>query len=150
MVGESSSIPGGWPLGLERMIGRLQATEALRGSANASPDSYNMRSDSFPSYSSSSGLDTESSRSFFLDSRTSLGRLIGISAGDGELYFTNPVLHEEPETMPMLNASSDATEIRDTRISCCLCVPSIANILTSGSTRRARDHANGECIIRRY
>ncbi|KAJ0016617.1 hypothetical protein Pint_10520 [Pistacia integerrima] len=96
---QEHEISKGWPFGLEIMNARLEVMESRQQAAPAvvdQPYSIQMRSISFSSISSSN-LDTESTASFFQDHSVSLGKLIGLKAGDRRrsLYFPNAFHFEE-------------------------------------------------------
>ncbi|XP_031286190.1 uncharacterized protein LOC116144904 [Pistacia vera] len=99
MATQEHEISKGWPFGLEIMNARLEVMESRQQAAPAAVDqpySIQMRSISFSSISSSN-LDTESTASFFQDHSVSLGKLIGLKAGDRRrsLYFPNAFHFEE-------------------------------------------------------
>ncbi|XP_038986132.1 uncharacterized protein LOC120111923 [Phoenix dactylifera] len=134
MAAEVNNIPGGWPLGLERLTVRLRAMETSRAVATM-PDSLCMRSDSFSSYSSSE-LDTESTISFFPDRSITLGSLIGIKPGDGNLRFARSILPAEMGSDPTVDLTPGSMEQHQTIISCCVCVPLVSTILAGRTTSR--------------
>lgn len=127
-------MPGGWPLGLERLTTRLRAMETSQAVATT-PNSIHMQSDSFSSYSSSQ-LDTESTISFFQDHSITLGSLIGINPGDGNLCFAKSIFLEAMERDPTVTLTSGSMEQHETMISCCVCVPLVGNILAGRATSR--------------
>ncbi|GMI82340.1 hypothetical protein HRI_001903300 [Hibiscus trionum] len=106
MAAENHETSNGWPLGLQIMTMRLGLQERHQGAAPAvEPHSLHIPSSSFSSFSSSN-LDTESSASFFQDNSVSLGKLIGLGAGDrGPLYLQNTVsTHQSNRRLPVRGA----------------------------------------------
>ncbi|KAG1330466.1 hypothetical protein COCNU_02G004340 [Cocos nucifera] len=134
MAAEVNNTPGGWPLGLERLTIRLRAMETSQAVVTT-PDSLHMRSDSFSSYSSSE-VDTESTISFFQDHSITLGSLMGIRPGDGNLRFARSILPEEMGSDPTGDLTPGSMEQHETMISCCVCVPLVSTILTGRTTSR--------------
>ncbi|XP_054794886.1 uncharacterized protein LOC129300346 isoform X1 [Prosopis cineraria] len=112
MVRENDEMPLGWPLGLSFLYTRLRVAESLPV-APVGSYSLHVPSSSFSSFSSSN-LDTESSASFFQDSSVSLGRLIGIRAGErrGHLYFPNALNFEEGE-MNNKSLAKDGSKVHE-------------------------------------
>ncbi|KAF5200976.1 hypothetical protein FRX31_009440 [Thalictrum thalictroides] len=101
-------MSNGWPLGLENMNLRLRVVESLQVAPSEIYHPYRVRSTSFSSFTSSD-LDTESTKSFFNDGSVSLGRIIRIRPGDGDLYFTaNSFHHRERRQVNGRSAPSDS------------------------------------------
>ncbi|KAL3740055.1 hypothetical protein ACJRO7_021348 [Eucalyptus globulus] len=129
----------GWPLGLEIMNLRLRLFESLQ-SATIDPQSFRAPSTCLSSISSS-GLDTESSASFFQDSSVPLGRLIGIRPGNsGRLYFpsSSSIQHEEPDTRLVRGSHSEKTEGRQADAAQGICVPLLLSILVRMSPSKSK------------
>ncbi|KAK3431370.1 hypothetical protein EUGRSUZ_E03247 [Eucalyptus grandis] len=129
----------GWPLGLEIMNLRLRLFESLQP-ATIDPQSFRAPSTRLSSISSS-GLDTESSASFFQDSSVSLGRLIGIRPGNsGHLYFpsSSSIQHEEPDTRLVRGSLSEKTEGRQADAAQGICVPLLLSILVRMSPSKSK------------
>lgn len=164
---QANEMPSGWPLGLENMNMRFRVMERLQA-ASEDPNYFGVHSTSISSFASSD-LDTEvilfrplllffnhyysrtlkglpsislnlqSTRSFFQDHSITLGRLIGISPGEGDLYFTNSVHHhEEHDRASMMSARSLPSKRRKTREPRGICLPLILCVLVKISRSRNR------------
>ncbi|XP_058095794.1 uncharacterized protein LOC131241134 [Magnolia sinica] len=135
MAAQVNGMASGWPLGLENMNMRLRLMDASQA-ASFNPNSFNMRSISSSSLSSSD-LDTESTKSFFQEhSSVTLGRLIGIKPGDGDLYFTSSGHHEEHGRVSIVRVASHASERHKTEVCQGICVPLILSILVKMTRAR--------------
>ncbi|PIA31217.1 hypothetical protein AQUCO_05100017v1 [Aquilegia coerulea] len=117
-------MSNGWPLGLENMNLRLRVIESRQVPPSETYHPYRVRSTSFSSFTSSD-LDTESTKSFFNDSSVSLGRIIRIRPGDGDLYFTaNSFHHRERRQVNGRSAPSDSFISHDVTMSRgSVCIP---------------------------
>ncbi|XP_077228205.1 uncharacterized protein LOC143861162 [Tasmannia lanceolata] len=124
MAVEVNEMLIGWPLGLENMNMRLRVIDTLQVTES---NSFRLRSASFSSFTSSD-LDTPSTRSFFPDHSITLGRLIGIKPGEGDLYFTNSIHPEELDQASMVNVTSQATKSHEMAVSRGLCIPIILSV----------------------
>eukprot|EP00262_Sarcandra_glabra_P012014 TRINITY_DN2995_c0_g1_i1.p1 TRINITY_DN2995_c0_g1~~TRINITY_DN2995_c0_g1_i1.p1 ORF type:complete len:127 (+),score=7.69 TRINITY_DN2995_c0_g1_i1:141-521(+) len=121
-------MSSGWPLGLENMNIRLRGTETTLQAAAVEPNSFHTRSTSFSSFTSSD-LDTESTKSFFQDHSITLGRLIGIKSGEGDLYFTESIQSEE-------HNPPSTVKRHEMDVSHGICIPLILSVLIKiGSSR---------------
>ncbi|WOL02216.1 hypothetical protein Cni_G10935 [Canna indica] len=122
MAAEAEKMPGGWPFGLQSLTFRL-----WRATATA-PSFRHIHSDSFSS-SSSSDLDTESTRSFFQDHSRTLGSLIGMTPVDRNV---------ETECTTLMSLPHDSMETDEGMSStCCICVPLMEHVLP-GRTSTSR------------
>ncbi|KAI9120866.1 hypothetical protein K1719_007899 [Acacia pycnantha] len=143
MVRENDEMPLGWPLGLSFLYTRLRVAESH---PIAPVESYSLHvpSSSFSSFSSSN-LDTESSASFFQDNSVSLGRLIGLRAGErrGRLYFPNSLSFEESEKNNNALAKDDSKvhEQADTSPGN-ICIPILFDALLLKTSRTKRSSRN--------
>uniref|UniRef100_A0A166EZP1 Uncharacterized protein n=3 Tax=Daucus carota subsp. sativus TaxID=79200 RepID=A0A166EZP1_DAUCS len=133
-------MPNGWPLGLENMSTKLvlapadsssQATEA----ASEPSSTCHVPSYSFSSFASS-GLDTESTASFFIDQSVTLGRLIGMNPipGKSRASQTGHEMKVEQESGDIICVNGDKEMFRG------ICVPLLQNIMvlrskSKGSSR---------------
>ncbi|XP_043702874.1 uncharacterized protein LOC122653025 [Telopea speciosissima] len=142
MVAEIQEMSNGWPLGLQTMSTRLRVVDSLQ-STTADPSTFHMHSISFSSFTSSE-LNTESTKSFFQDRSVSLGWLIGLRPQNGEeLCLTNSHLSEDEQVSGAAGATTDMTSRRQMKMSECICVPLLLNVLvrTSRSKNNSR-HQN--------
>ncbi|KAJ8626139.1 hypothetical protein MRB53_019446 [Persea americana] len=137
MMAEANEMPSGWPLGLGNMNMRFRVMETFQAAAT-DPNHFAMRSTSFSSFTSSE-LDTESTRSFFQDHSITLGRLIGIRPGEGDLYLTNSIHHpEEHDRVPMMSARSPSSKQHQTEEPQGICIPLILCVMVKISRSRNR------------
>ncbi|KAL5715812.1 hypothetical protein ACHQM5_017583 [Ranunculus cassubicifolius] len=106
---------------------RLRVMESLQAAAEGSETCHphNRLLPASISSFSSSDLDTESTKSFFQESaRVSLGRIIRIRPGDGDLYFTrNPFHHGEQE-----DRISDSFRSVDGAVPRGVCIPFLQSV----------------------
>ncbi|KAL5989477.1 hypothetical protein ACLOJK_010369 [Asimina triloba] len=127
----------GWPLGLDNMNMRLQLMDTFEA-ASTRADTLDMPSISSSSFSSSD-LNTESSRSFFKDHSMTLGRLIGIKPGEGNLYFPHQDHHEQQSRVSIARAASHASDRQEMGGCHGICIPLILCILVKAN--RGRDNS---------
>ncbi|KAK9022878.1 hypothetical protein V6N11_003116 [Hibiscus sabdariffa] len=142
MAAENHETSNGWPLGLQIMTMRLGLQERYQGGAPAvEPYSPHIPSSSFTSFSSSN-LDTESSASFFQDSSVSLGKLIGLGAGErGPLYLQNTIhTHQSNRRLPARGAHNcrDVPRGHSADTSQGICIPLILGALLKISRNRMK------------
>ncbi|KAK4271613.1 hypothetical protein QN277_020283 [Acacia crassicarpa] len=139
----NDEMPLGWPLGLSFLYTRLRVAES-HPVAPVGSYSLHVPSSSFSSFSSSN-LDTESSASFFQDNSVSLGRLIGLRAGErrGRLYFPNSLNFEESENNNNALAKDDSKvhEQVDTSPGN-ICIPILFDALLLKTSRNKRSSRN--------
>ncbi|KAK8580652.1 hypothetical protein V6N12_070913 [Hibiscus sabdariffa] len=133
----------GWPLGLQIMTMRLGLRETYQGAAPAAVEPYSLHipSSSFSSFSSSN-LDTESSASFFQDSSVSLGKLIGLGAGErGALHLQNTIsTHQSNRRLPVRGACNckDVSRGHGADTSQGICIPLVLGALLKISSNRMK------------
>ncbi|XP_028777490.1 uncharacterized protein LOC114734121 isoform X2 [Neltuma alba] len=132
----------GWPLGLSFLYTRLRVAES-RPVAPVESYSLHVPSSSFSSFSSSN-LDTESSASFFQDNSVSLGRLIGIRAGErrGRLYIPNSLSFEESEKNNALAKDDSKVHEQVETSPGNVCIPILLDALLLKSSRTKRSSRN--------
>lgn len=159
-------MPSGWPLGLGNMNMRFQAMETFQP-ASTDPNYFGVRTTSFSSFTSSEldtevilfysffssvfiviikehlkvyqvflGI-WQSTRSFFQDHSITLGRLIGIRPGEGDLYLTNSIHHpEEHDRVSMMSARSRSSMQHQTEEPRGICIPLILCVMVKISRSR--------------
>ncbi|GMI91559.1 hypothetical protein HRI_002825200 [Hibiscus trionum] len=139
MAAENHETSNGWPLGLQIMTMRLGLQESVAPAVE--PYSFHIPSSSFTSFSSSN-LDTESSASFFQDSSVSLGKLIGLGAGErGPLYLQNTNhTHQSNRRLPVRGARNcrDVSGVHSADTSQGICIPLILGALLKISRNRMK------------